>query len=114
MLNARLDLSLNAGCREWASALFSLPGTLHGSLMLGYLAFKCFHLTGQTCCWLSETWAGTGRAGRGVGQQLSPLHVPGCPRRDGWARHQLPSCSSLTEGPLPCLAQKIPALTVEK
>lgn len=93
--------------------LFPLPGIFHGSLMLGYLALKCFHLTGQTCCWLSETLVGTGRAGRGVGRQLSPLHVPGCPRRDGSTAPEL-LYPSLMESPLPCLAQEIPALTVQE
>lgn len=63
--------------------LFPLPGTHHGSVMLGYLTFKCFHLAGQMCCKLAEVSLGTGRAGRGTGQGLNLLHVPGFTRR-GW------------------------------
>lgn len=103
MFNARLDLCLNAGC----GGICAVPSaqSLPWVTPVGYLALKCFHLTGQTCCWLSESLVGTGRAGRGVGQQLSPLHVPGCPRREGWfCRAPAPELlyPSLMECALPC------------
>lgn len=103
---------LNAACRERASALFPLPGTFHGSLVLGYFAFKCFHLTGQTCCRLSETLVGW----KGSETVAEP---PPCARlsKEGWfCRETAPKLlyPSLMEYPLPCLAQKITALTVEE
>ena len=74
--------------------LFPLPGTHHG---LGYLTFKRFHLAGQMCCKLAETSVGTGRSGRGAGQGLNLLHVPGFSRR-GWFTQ---GASSRTALPFP-------------
>lgn len=80
--------------------LFPLPGTHRGSLRVGYLTFKRFHLAGQMCCKLAEISVGTGRAGRGAGQGLNLLRLPGFPRR-----------TRFTQGASPRAALPFPAET---